>query len=192
MEVIAIDDGYFPLEYKARRGYTILFGVLYSIPTNAIEAFSWNYIEVDGLDATDKAIEIVRLLKRNENIVLLDGVTYGGFNIIDPRRIYSETKTPCIVVFRYPLSIERIRKALTKNFSDYKIRLEVIEYALTRRYVMETPWRALEYTPVGISPYEAKTVLEKLQFYSPEPEPLRIADQLASILSREMLRIGML
>lgn len=192
MDVIALDDGYFPLEYKARRGKTILLGVLYDDESRSVKGVSWGFIEVDGLDATDKAIDVISALKSGDGVVLLDGVTYAGFNIVDPRRVHRVVGMPCIVVYRYPLSIERIRSALVKNFSDYSARLEVIEDVLSKKYAMETPWRTIEYTPIGIDPFEARLLLEKLQSYSPEPEPLRVADELASTLSREMIRYGVL
>lgn len=193
MHVIAIDDGYFPLEYKSRKGYTVLLGVLYDVDEHVVEGIAWNYVLVDGLDATEKSIEIInRLGTTGEEVVLLDGVTYAGFNIVDPRTIYGNTGYPCITVFRYPLCIERIEKALEKNFSDYMIRLEVIKSVLSRRYFMETKWRVIEYTPTGIEPGKARSILEKTQLYSPEPEPLRIADQLASHISRNLILNGTL
>ena len=183
--IIGLDDGYFPPYYKGRKGYTILLGVKYSLTKGIIEGIAYTFILVDGLDATEKAIRLVEYL--GGDIVLYDGITYAGFNVIDPFRIHSITSVPGIVFYRHPLSLKRISDALVKHFPDYKIRLDVIKRALLRRYKMSTEWGIYEYTPVEIDPLEAKKLLEKLQYYSPEPEPIRIADILSSKASRKLI-----
>ncbi len=191
--VIAVDDGYFPIEYKARNGYTTLVSVKYKVIEKSVTGVSWKYVLVDGLDATIKTIEMVKLLSdENTLAILLDGITYAGFNIVDPYKVYEETKIPCIVFYRYSLNPHRIRKALETHFSDFQYRYSVIEKCLNNKYKMTTPWRIVEYTPVGISPEKASQILRKLQLYSPEPEPLKIADQISSRISRILLDLNTL
>ena len=183
--VIGLDDGYFPPYYKGRKGYTILLGIKYSLLRRVIEGIAYTFILVDGLDATDKALRLIEYL--DGDIVLYDGITYAGFNVVDPFKIYSITNIPGIIFYRHPLSLERISDALIKHFLDYKIRLSIIRMALRSRYKMSTQWGIYEYTPVEIDPLEAKKLLEKLQYYSPEPEPIRIADILSSRVSRKLI-----
>lgn len=183
--VIGLDDGYFPPHYKGRKGYTVLLGVKYAVKERIIEGISYTLILVDGLDATDKALKIIESLEGD--IVLYDGVTYAGFNIIDPFKIHSITGISGIVFYRHPLSIKKISNALIKHFPDYRVRLDIIRRVLQYRYKMNTEWGIYEYTPIEIDPLDAKNLLKKLQYYSPEPEPIRIADILSSKLSRSLI-----
>ncbi len=186
MNVLALDDGYFPINYKGRRGYTVLLAVEYTTDKYSVVWSDYTFILVDGVDATDKALSLAREAI-NPNIVLYDGITYAGFNYIDPYRVNAEQGIPGIVFYRYKLSIERIRKALEKHFPDYMKRIKPIERALRERIALATKWGVYGYTPVGIEPWDAEKILRSLQLYSPEPEPLRIADQLASNISRLLL-----
>lgn len=190
---IAIDDGYFPMHYKSRRGYTVLVAVKYSLSEYRIVGIAWNYILVDGLDGTEKAIELIKILDPRDSFTIYDGVTYAGFNVIDPFKVLETINVPGIVFYRYPLDLERIRRALEKHFrSDYIHRLKPIEECLSRKYYMSTRWRIVEYTPIGLDPLTASDLLSRLQIYSPEPEPLRISDMLASKLSRILLSLNTL
>ncbi len=142
------------------------------------------YILVDGLDGTDKAINLLENLGPRNSIALLDGVTYAGFNYIDPYRIYRETSTPVIVFYRHRLSLERIKNALYKNFDDAWKRYSVIEKCLLDKVSFSTQWGIYEYTAVGIDVAYARELITQLELYSPEPEPLRIADIIASKTAR--------
>ncbi len=184
--IVGVDDGYFPPYYKSRKGYTLLVAVKYDLLNRSVDAVAYTPVLVDGLDATIKAIELLRMVKGD--LVLYDGVTYAGFNIIDPYRVYSELGIPGIVFYRHPLSLERIRNALLKHFPDHMVRLEIIARVLRQRFRMDSMWGIYEYTPIHIDPLEAREILRKLQYYSPEPEPLRIADTLASTTSRRLIQ----
>ncbi len=183
--IIGLDDGYFPPHYKGGKGYTILLGVKYSLTKKVIEGIAYTLVLVDGLDATEKALRLIEFL--GGDVILYDGVTYAGFNVIDPFKVHSITNIPGIVFYRHPLSLKRISDALVKHFQDYEIRLNVIKRVLMHRYKMSTEWGIYEYTPVEIEPLEAKKLLENLQYYSPEPEPIRIADILSSKASRKLM-----
>ncbi len=142
------------------------------------------YILVDGLDGTDKAIALMENLGYRDSIALLDGVTYAGFNFIDPYRIYRETSTPAIIFYRHKLSLDRIKNALYKNFNDAITRYQVIEKCLVNKVSFSTQWGIYEYTAVGIDVVYARKIITQLELYSPEPEPLRIADIIASKTAR--------
>ena len=68
----------------------------------------------DGLDATDIICSMIRNSKHYGQIrtVILDGVTYGGFNVVDIQKLYRETGIPVIVVMRSCPDFEKIKSAL--------------------------------------------------------------------------------
>ena len=192
-DVIAFDDGYFPPTFKGSVGKTLLIGVLYH-ERITISKILWDTIIVDGLATTNKIVDIVNVLKTHSDdpVIILDGITYAGFDVADPDKIYSATKIPVISFIQYPLDLERIRRALIKHFSDHETRYRVIHRTYTKATLLITPWRVVRFYAVGLTREEASSLLRGLMIYSPVPEPLRIAHMIASYLSKYMTENGYL
>ncbi len=191
-DVIAFDDGYFPPTFKQSGGKTLLIGVMYHEET--VSKILWDTVVVDGLGTTNKIIDMVNILKTcsDDLIIILDGITYAGFDVADPDKIYLATKIPVISFIQYPLDLERIRRALIKHFSDHETRYRVIRRTYTKATPLITPWRVARFYAVGITREDASSLLRGLMIYSPVPEPLRIAHMIASYLSKYMLENGYL
>ena len=51
-------------------------------------------IEVDGLDATEKLVAMLR--RWSFDSVILAGVSFAGFNLIDANTVFEEFKKPVI------------------------------------------------------------------------------------------------
>src|SRR5215472_2360757 len=91
---IGIDDGPFPPKTDGRTRYAPLLAVW--LRGSRLQKLKADWITVDGLDATQKA---ERILKGSTGTpVLLAGVSFGGFNLIDPRKIQRLCKAPVIIV----------------------------------------------------------------------------------------------
>jgi len=182
MKIIAVDDGFFPTQYKSRKGKTLLLGIK-TINIYHIVGLAYTNILVDGLETTNKTCRLIKLLGE-ANIVFLDGITYAGFDVVDADQVYSETGIPVIVYQQYPLDLDRVRKALQKHFPDWKQRYNIIEKIYRKMNYFPTSWRPILFYNIGISREDAIYYLEKTMIYSPVPEPLRLADQIASTISR--------
>jgi len=113
--VVALDDGYFP---PIKKGKTTIAGILWK---DTLIKSVIDLIEIDGLDATQKAIKIINELQAcsGESVILLDGIAYAGFNYIDPEEITNACSSNYIVVFYRPLNLGKIKDALLKNFNDW-------------------------------------------------------------------------
>ena len=87
-------------------------------------------IKIDGLDSTDKIIEAVNGSphKNQLRVIMLDGVTFGGFNIVDMEKLYKKTGLPVIAVVRDKPDFDSIRLAL-KRFDDFGTRWRLIKKA---------------------------------------------------------------
>ena len=90
-----------------------------------------SYITKDGLDATAVICRMVLNSKHYSQIrvIMLDGITYAGFNVIDIEKLYRETGIPLIVFMRSYPNFERNSKSALKHFQDGEKRWKIIEKA---------------------------------------------------------------
>jgi len=184
---LGLDDGYFPPEYKGRRGKTVLVGAITenSLPIDLMVRF----IEIDGLDATEKSIDICleAIQKHGIKAVFTDGVTYGGFNIVDPKELSEKCNIPVIVIFRHELYLRKVKEALLKHFPDWKIRFRIISQTYNEALKVSTKCGVLRVTCIGIEYSRCIETISKLQTVFPEPQPLKVADLTASALARLLI-----
>jgi len=175
--LIGIDDGPFPPKTDAKVRYAPLIAVW--LKGAHLQQLRTDWITVDGLDATRKA---QLLLKGSQHIpVLLSGVTFGGFNLIDPWKIQRATEAPVIVVIGSLPDNRAVKRALSRHFPDWKERWDLIRSLGSlhhvRTMVNEGP---VFFERFGCSTKDAIMILKGSAFVSRVPEPLRVA----GILSR--------
>lgn len=189
---LGVDDGYFDVSFKRSnlRYRTVLVGAI--VCNDRFQDLLLDYVTIDGLDATIATYRIIEKSCYLYDIqaVLLDGVTYAGFNIIDPRKLYNLTNTPMVVVFRHKLDLDRIKSALEKHFFDHRYRYEVIEtiYSQSTELPLEHIPTILRIYSIGIGIAKAKEIVLKLCKVFADPYPLRIADRIASALGKIILK----
>ncbi len=182
VRAVGIDDGYFPIECKELKCRTILAAVLCEGMNPADVAIE--PVTVDGLDGTEAAVRSVSRLVARPDVIFTDGVTIAGFNIIDPEELYEAISAPVVVVFKHDLSLARVKAALKKHFSDWRARFDVINRVYSASRLVTTPWREVRISVFGTGLSKALDTLITLQNTSPLPEPLRLADIIASGLTR--------
>ncbi|WP_410507968.1 DUF99 family protein [Methanosarcina hadiensis] len=136
----------------------------------------------DGLDATEV---ITTMIKNSRHygqlrIIMLDGITYGGFNVIDIQELYGETGLPVIVVMRSYPDFEKIRSAL-RHFSDGEKRWDIIKKAGEIEKIVtgknETP---IYIQKAGIGAKNVEKIIRLTSIRSSIPEPLRVAHLIAT------------
>ena len=137
-------------------------------------------ITVDGMDATEEALALLKDLCSEACIILLSGVTFGGFNLIDPLRLHERFRSPTIVVVGSRPNNRAVKYALVKHFPDWKDRWRVIRSLGPLRQVRtvrsENP---IFYEAFGCYRTEARRILTELALVSRLPEPLRVAGLVA-------------
>ncbi|MEM2025299.1 MAG: DUF99 family protein [Desulfurococcaceae archaeon] len=181
----AYDDGYFPVAFKGGRGSTYIVGVEVRdvfYPSKV----AWSLVKVDMNTTTVAISEISKAM--SGSLLVLDGITYAGFDVIDPLHLYASTGKGVIIVQIYPLDLERIECALRKHFYNWQSRYNTIREIYSKMIPVETPWRTIKLYTYGVSPSEAIKVIHGTCIYSPLPEPLRLADKIASSISRALLK----
>ncbi len=180
--IIGIDDGPFKPKRDAEDSFAPLVAAWLQGPH--LYRLRLGRIIVDGLDATREAL---RLLTGSHAIpILLSGVTFGGFNLIDPQVIQHRFKVPVIVVVGPRPDNRAVKRALVKHFPDWKKRWEIIKSLgpLHRvQTVRDEP--PLFYENFGCTTLEARGILSSSAYVSRVPEPVRVAGLLASGLFSE-------
>ncbi|MCC6024936.1 MAG: DUF99 family protein, partial [Desulfurococcaceae archaeon] len=93
--VEAYDDGFFPHYFKARRGHTYLVGVEVEGASH-IRRVACGLVRIDGRDVTKTIVNMSRSMRGS--VVMLDGVIYAGFDVVDPHELYSQTGKGVLVI----------------------------------------------------------------------------------------------
>ena len=139
-------------------------------------------ITKDGLDATDVIWRMITRSKHYGQIraVMLDGVTYAGFNVVDIQKIYGQTGIPVIVVMRTKPDFEKIKYAL-KHFPDGEERWAIIKAAgKIDEVALENGKNSLYVQRTGINLESVKKIIRLTSTRSNIPEPLRVAHLIAT------------
>ncbi len=136
-------------------------------------------ITKDGMDATEVIIRMVGNSKycNQIRVIMLDGVTYAGFNPVDIKRICEETAIPVIVFMRSCPDFEKIRLAL-EHLPEKEKRWEIIQRAGN---IYEMGFESLSFIQFcGIDKESAFGIVRMTTTRSNIPEPLRAAHIIAT------------
>jgi endonuclease V-like protein UPF0215 family len=139
-------------------------------------------ITKDGLDATDVICRMITKSKHYGQIraVMLDGITYAGFNVVDIEKVYRKTGIPVIVVMRSQPDFEKIKSAL-KYFQDGEERWAIIERAgKVEKIAGEKQRGSIYIQKAGISLESVAKIIRLTSIRSNIPEPLRVAHLIAT------------
>lgn len=139
-------------------------------------------ITKDGVDATDVIINMIIKSKHYGQIrvVMLDGITYAGFNVVDINEIYGQTGIPVIVVMRSMPDFEKIKAAL-KYFPDGDERWIIIQKAGKIDEIAGGKEKSSIYVQKsGINLEIVLKIIRLTSIRSNIPEPLRVAHLIAT------------
>jgi endonuclease V-like protein UPF0215 family len=176
MSVVGVEDGSFQ---KGISPKALLVAVLFR--GLKIESVQIMRITVDGLDATEKLVKMLRDWKFGA--VMLAGVSFAGFNIVDPTIIHEEFGKPVIVISRTKPDNQAVKLALQRHFEDWRIRWNVFQNLGLVHEVVSTGEPPVYVETVGVSVEWAGELIRALSGCSRIPEPIRIARLIARGLS---------
>jgi len=111
VRIIGVDDS--PFE-RGRKRAVLVVGAVYS--GDAFEGLLSTRIRQDGHNATSRLKTMINTskFKRQLHLGMLDGITLGGFNVVDLPDLARETGLPWIAVMRRRPDFAAIREALEK------------------------------------------------------------------------------
>ncbi|MGB9915241.1 MAG: DUF99 family protein [Candidatus Bathyarchaeales archaeon] len=178
IRILGIDDGPFVPHTK---GQVSVIGVVFR-GGYWLEGVMHTKIEIDGFDATEKIAAMVTVSPHYKQlrVVMLNGITFAGFNIVDVKALNAATKLPVITVTREKPDFADIRKAL-QNLSCSEERWAAILNAGEPVAVSTRSAKTKIYMQaVGISQEDAQKIVRLTSTRSNIPEPLRVAHLIAS------------
>ena len=178
--LFGVEDGSFEAFPADEKGHCFLCGV--KIEATRIVDIRLAKIHVDGLDATEKLL--IMLGPFEGDAIILGGITFAGFNIVDPVKVHRETGSPVIVYSGKEPDNEGVLNALKAHFQDWRKRWAIIQSAgpihTNAPFPGEPP---VYFEVVGITKEWAEEVLRASALVSRIPEPVRVAGIVARGLS---------
>ena len=178
---IGIDDAAFDLRSNSEK--TQLIGVVCQ-GTRMVNVIR-TQIQIDGNDATEKIIDLLKQNEEHVQYILTHTITFGGFNLINLNRIYSELNKPIIAINERKVDIEAVLKALMKRFPDShekKIQHIVDSGNLYQTEVETAGGRSkIFFHAKGIEPKEVDLLLKKICIDSKLPECVRLAHLIGTL-----------
>lgn len=179
MRIVGVDDGAFHPSKKVKQR-TLLVAVLFH--KLRVLDVRVGRIEVDGRDANNVLASLLRNVAYD--VVMLSGISFGGFNVVDIATLSKELRKPVIAITGERPHNEAVRKALREHFADWRDRWQMVRSA--GRIYSFAPLRNephLYFEVRGATPLFAKKAIASTAIISRLPEPIRVARILARGLS---------
>lgn len=181
IRVLGVDDGVFTPHVKT---WVPVVGVVFR-GGYWLEGVMHTEILVDGFDATEKISDMIKASPhyRQLRVIMLNGITFGGFNVADIQTLHQATTLPVIAITREKPDLPRIRRAL-KYLPESEVRWKAVlnagdVFEVATGQEGETIYLHL----AGISMFDAEKIVRLTSTRSNIPEALRVAHLIASGIS---------
>jgi len=181
IRVLGVDDGVFTPHVEA---WVPVVGVVFR-GGYWLDGVMHTNITVDGFDATEKISAMITNSPhyRQLRVIMLNGITFAGFNVVNIKALNAETRLPVIAVTREKPNLAEIRAAL-KHLPKSEERWSAVLNAGDLVEVATRHGKERIYVHIaGISAEDARKVLRLTSTRSNVPEALRVAHLIASGVS---------
>ena len=140
------------------------------------EGMLWGELTKDGMDSTDRIFDLVSASKfaAQLHLVLLDGITFGGCNVVDLPDLSDRLNLPIAAVMRRRPNLEQFRH-VTTLLPESEERWRRTEAAGTIHEIGDWTFQC-----VGEEPHTMAKALTRLTDVGKVPEALRLAHLIGS------------
>jgi endonuclease V-like protein UPF0215 family len=179
IRVLGVDDGKFVPHTKET---ATVIGVIFR-GSLSVEGVMHTHVLIDGLDSTDRLTQMINCSShhRQLRLVMLNGITLAGFNLVDINKLFKATNLPIIAITPNKPDLDSIYSAL-KHLPDAEERWRLVLKA-GKIHEVSNHGTQIYVEMAGISLEDAKKIIVKTSTRSCLPEPLRVAHLIASGIS---------
>jgi len=179
-KIVGVDDGPF---IRGQSEPVPLVGVI-TRGSGQVDGIVKTVIEPDGDDVTRKLSDSINSSKHaNElSLIVTDGITFGGFNVVDLGKLETLTGIPVLAVTRKKVDYSAIRSALG-HLPDGAKKWKQIKEAGDLRTIVHCGNR-INYQSPDLSDEDVRRILKISTKSSSIPEPVRLAHMIASAYVR--------
>lgn len=176
IRILGVDDGKFE---PHTQGSAIVVGVVFRGGC-LIDGVMHTHVAIDGLDATDRLADMINGSPHHKQLrlVMLNGVTFAGFNVVDISRLHLAVALPVIALTSDKPDLAAVKEALS-HLPQSEERWKMILSAGDIHEV-SSRGRKIYMELSGISLADAEEIVQLTLTTSSLPEPLRVAHLIAS------------
>lgn len=94
------------------------------------EGMVWGAVDVDGDDATETICQLLigKKFLPQLHLVLIDGIGFGGFNLVNLASLAQRLQLPCVAMMRKLPNIRKMTAAMSR-LPNYEQRLAILKQA---------------------------------------------------------------
>jgi endonuclease V-like protein UPF0215 family len=181
IRVLGVDDGVFVPHVPA---LVAVVGVVFR-GGYWVDGVMHTEILVDGFDATERVAAMIRASSqfRQLRVIMLNGITFGGFNVVDMRTLSAATGLPVIAVTRVKPDLQNIHTALEHLPRSEERWRAVLNAGDVSEVTTRNPKEKIYLHVAGVSVADAEKIVRLTSTRSNIPEALRVAHLVASGIS---------
>ncbi|PKL67198.1 MAG: hypothetical protein CVV28_07285 [Methanobacteriales archaeon HGW-Methanobacteriales-1] len=175
IRILGIDDAPFT---PHKEGNVLIVGTFFR-GGSWLDGVLTTHVQIDGTDSTEQIVKMANDSRHQGQlgVIMLDGITFGGFNVVDITQIFEKTTVPVIVAIRKYPDFEKIEKAL-QNFSDGEERWKNVKKAGPVHPVDDSGSLFIQICGIELS--DALEIVRLSTTHSNLPEPIRTAHIIAA------------
>jgi endonuclease V-like protein UPF0215 family len=169
--VVGFDDAPFD---RNHRGDVLVVGAVFA--GERLDGVISTQVRRDGANAAQRLIDCLTRSKYYDQLqaILLQGIAFAGFNVVDLQQLRQATGLPVLVVSRHLPDFPAIRDALLRQVAGGGRKWRLIQAAGPMEHTV-----GLYVQRCGITPENTARLLTSLRQNSHLPEPLRVAHMIA-------------
>jgi endonuclease V-like protein UPF0215 family len=169
--VVGFDDAPFA---RSHRGDVLLVGAVFA--GTRLEGVLSGKVRRDGRNATGTIVKLISQCRFRAHLqaILLQGIAFAGFNVVDLTQLHKDLKLPILVVTRKQPDLSAIKSALLNKVPGGARKWRLIQQAGPMEPLAEVYVQCM-----GIKKADAKALIQRLKMHSVLPEPLRTAHLIA-------------
>ena len=181
IRILGIDDGIF---IPHSNGKALVVGVVFR-GGYWFDGAMHTHVAIDGFDAMEKISNMVTSSPHHKQlrVVMLNGVTFAGFNVVDIQSLSMKTGLPVIAVTSEKPDLKSIRAAI-ENLSGTEERWKsILAAGECFEVCTRNPHESIFLHVAGLPIDEATRIVRLSSTRSKIPEALRVAHLVASGVS---------